>query len=314
MRSVVLLLASSCALAQGYPSKPIRMVVPFPPGGAVDLTARLAQPRLSQSLGQPVVIDNRVGAGGMIGADFVSKSPPDGYTLAYLVGSDLALRKWVSKVPVPDMLKELTPIAGAVEAGAVVAVNAAVPVGSLQELVDFAKRNPGKLNYASAGIASSQHLTGELFKQHGIDMVHIPFNGLGPAMTALMSGQTEVGISNFSTLKGAMRDGKVKVLAVTQAKRYEGAPQLPTVGEVLPGFVIPSSWFGYFGPPGMPAPLVSRLTAEIGQALEGADVLAKIREADLSVIHSPPAQFAAYAQSTVDIYGKIVQAAKIPPQ
>jgi len=299
--------------AQSYPSKPIRLIVPFPPGGAVDLTGRLLQQRLAAALGQPVIIDNRVGNGGMIGAEYASRSAPDGYTLVYTVGSDLALRPFLSRTPTVDPLKELTPIASVVESVGCIAVSTALGVSSFRELVDMAKRSPGKLNFASPGINSPPHIAGELLKQHGVDMVHVPFNGLAPGALALLQGQVQVAITNIASVNQYVRDGRIRILAVTRGKRYEDAPDVPTVGEVIPGYDIPVAFYGLFGSPGLPQPIVTRLNQEVGRALESPEMRAKVKDLFMSSIYSTPEQFTAMIRSAIDIYGKIVKTAGLQP-
>ena len=302
------------ALAQAYPVKPIRVVVPYPPGGGVDLTGRLLQQRLAQALGQAIIIENRAGATGMIGAEYVARSAPDGYTLAYTVGSDMALKRFVSKDPTLDITRDFSPIASALESVSCIAVASALQVNTFKELVDMARRSPGKLNFGTAGMNSSQHLTGELLRMHGVEMTHVPFNGLAPALVALMGGQVEVAITNIVSVSSQLREGKVKVLAVTRPKRYEDAPNVPTVGEVLPGFNMPVAFFGFLGPAGLPQPVVMRINAEVGRALEAPEVTAKVKELSMSVLYSSPEQFMALIRGAIEAYGKITQTAGIKPR
>ena len=302
------------ALAQSYPVKPIRLVVPYPPGGGVDLTGRLLQQRLAQALGQAIIIENRAGATGMIGAEYVARAAPDGYTLAYTVGSDMALKRFVSKDPTLDITKDFTPIASALESVSCIAVSAALQVNSFKELVDMARRSPGKLNFGTAGMNSSQHLTGELLRMHGVELTHVPFNGLAPALVALMGGQVEVAITNIVSVSSQLREGKVKVLAVTRPKRYEDSPNVPTVGEVLPGFNMPVAFFGFLGPAGLPQPVVMRINAEVGRALEAPEVTAKVKELSMSVLYTSPEQFMVLIRNAIEAYGKITQTAGIKPQ
>jgi len=302
------------ALAQAYPVKPIRVVVPYPPGGGVDLTGRLLQQRLAQALGQAIIIENRAGATGMIGAEYVARSAPDGYTLAYTVGSDMALKRFVSKDPTLDITRDFSPIASALESVSCIAVASALQVNTFKELVDMARRSPGKLNFGTAGMNSSQHLTGELLRMHGVEMTHVPFNGLAPALVALMGGQVEVAITNIVSVSSQLREGKVKVLAVTRPKRYEDAPNVPTVGEVLPGFNMPVAFFGFLGPAGLPQPIVMRFNAEVGRALEAPEVTAKVKELSMSVLYSSPEQFMALIRGAIEAYGKITQTAGIKPR
>jgi len=302
------------APAQSYPVKPIRLIVPYPPGGGVDLTGRMLQQRLAQALGQAVIVENRAGATGMIGAEYVARSAPDGYTLAYTVGSDMALKRFVSKDPSLDITRDFTPIASALESVSCIAVASALQVNTFKELVDMARRSPGKLNFGTAGMNSSQHLTGELLRMHGVAMTHVPFSGLAPALVALMGGQVEVAITNIVSVSSQLREGKVKVLAVTRPKRYEDAPSVPTVGEVLPGFNMPVAFFGFLGPAGLPQPIVMRFNAEVGRALEAPEVTAKVKELSMSVLYSSPEQFMALIRGAIEAYGKITQTAGIKPQ
>ena len=302
------------ALAQAYPVKPIRAVVPYPPGGGVDLTGRLLQQRLAQALGQAIIIENRAGATGMIGAEYVARSAPDGYTLAYTVGSDMALKRFVSKDPTLDITRDFSPIASALESVSCIAVASALQVNTFKELVDMARRSPGKLNFGTAGMNSSQHLTGELLRMHGVEMTHVPFNGLAPALVALMGGQVEVAITNIVSVSSQLREGKVKVLAVTRPKRYEDAPNVPTVGEVLPGFNMPVAFFGFLGPAGLPQPVVMRINAEVGRALEAPEVTGKVKELSMSVLYTSPEQFMVLIRNAIEAYGKITQTAGIKPR
>jgi tripartite-type tricarboxylate transporter receptor subunit TctC len=229
-------------------SRAVHVVVPYAPGGAVDLTARLIQPRLSEALGQPVVVDNKPGAAGQVGAEQVSRAPADGTTLLYTVGAELAMRQ--SRPGATDPSRDLTPIASTVASVSCVVVRASLPVDSLPALIDYAKRNPGKLTYGTAGIASTFHLTGERMKQYGVDMVHVPFKGAGPSVIALVAGEIDVALTNLATALPQIRQGKVRLLAVTQSRRFEGAPEAPAIDEAMPGFDMPVAWYAFFGPPG----------------------------------------------------------------
>lgn len=300
-------------LAQAFPEKPVRLVVPFPPGGALDLTARLLGQRLQASLGQPFVVDNRSGATGGIGEDLVSRSAPDGYTLLYTAGSDMTIKKILSKTAKHDPLKDFTPIATAVASISCIVASSALPMNSIKELLDYARRNPGKLSYGTPGVASYMHLTGELLKQFGVDMVHVPFKGLAPAMTALAGGQIDVAVTNFATARPHTRDGKARMLAVMDAKRYEGAPNVPTVAEALPGFDIPLAWYGFFGPPGLPQSIVLKLNSEIAKALEAPEVSSKLRDINVVTIITPADQLPEFISNMAESFGKIIKKAGVQP-
>ncbi len=313
--SLPLLTALACAafapraLAQEYPARPIRLVVPFPPGGAIDLTARLLQPRFAAALGQQLVVDNRPGAAGAIGAESVSRAAPDGYTLLYTVGADLAIRHGMPGAL--DLTRDLTPIAAAVASVSCVAARADLALNSMGELMDYAKRNPGKLTYGSSGIGSTQHLTGERLRQYGIDIVHVPFKGVAPALTAVVAGQIDLVVTNLATAMPQLRQGKVKVLAVTQPNRFEGARDIPAVNEALPGFDMPIAWYGFFGPPKLPAAIVVRLNAEVVKSLQAPELKGRITDASMSTMLTTPEQFAALIRDTAEAYARVVKAAGV---
>ena len=292
-----------------YPAKTIHIVVAYAPGGAVDLTVRLMQPRLSEALEAPVVVDNRPGAAGLIGAEFVSRAAPDGATLLYTVGADLAIRGL--KPGAFDSTRDLTPIASAVASVSCLAARASLPVNSVRELIDHAKRNPGKLTYGSSGIGSTQHLTGERMKQYGADMVHVPFKGVAPAMTALVAGEIDLSVTNLATAMPQLRQGRIKVLAVTQAARFEGARDIAAIDESLPGFDMPVAWYGFFGPPKLPSAIVAKLAAAIEKSLGGPELKERIAEASMSVVFTGPGRFPAFIRETADAYGKVIKAAGI---
>lgn len=292
-----------------YPARPIRLVVPFPPGGAIDLTARLLQPSLTAALGQPLVVDNRPGAAGAIGAESVSRAAPDGYTLLYTVGADLAIRH--GKPGALDLTRDLTPIAAAVASVSCIAARADLPVSSMAELIDYARSNPGKLTYGSSGIGSTQHLTGERLRQYGIDIVHVPFKGVAPALTALVSGQIDLVVTNLATAMPQLRQRKVKMLAVTQPIRFEGARDIPAVNEALPGFDMPIAWYGFFGPPKLQAAIVTRLNAEIVKTLHAPELQGRIADASMSALFTTPGQFVALIRDTAEAYGKVMKAAGV---
>jgi len=301
-------------LADDFPSRAIRIVVPFAPGAAIDVTARLLQQPLTAAFGQSVVIENRPGATGMIGASYVAQAAPDGYTLLYMPGSGLALRKFVSKVPVPDLLTDFTPIATTVELASFIVVGGHTSIKSLQDLIDYSSKNPGKLNYGSAGVNSTQHIVGELLVRHGVKMVNVPFQGIAPAMTALLGGQVDVGIFDLATIKASMKDDNIRILAVASPKRHAGAPDIPTVSETLSGFEMPTFWIGIFGPKGMAASLVSRLNAEVTKALDSPEVKEKLLSQNYAIIPNSPEGVAKLARDSVEAHRRVAELAKLTPQ
>jgi tripartite-type tricarboxylate transporter receptor subunit TctC len=307
------LLAPAESRAQAYPSRVVKVVVPYPPGGGVDFTARLIVQRLSASLGQPFIVENRPGAGGSIGEDFVSKSEPDGYTLAYAVGSDLASRKFFTRKPTLDPLKDFTPIATAVGSVNCIAVSGSHPAKSFRELVEMTRRSPGKLTYGTSGVQSYYYLIGELLRHNGMDMVHVPYKGNAPVAVALVGGEIDVALINLAPMVPHLTSGKARALAVIEAKRYPGAPDIPTVSETLPDFKAPPSWFGFFGPPGLAQPIVEKLNAEVAAALESPGVRGKINGIQLNVIVTPAAQMRPLIVETAESFRKVVESAKIQP-
>ena len=305
--------ASATADAQNYPNKPIRVVVPFAPGGGVDLTARLITQRMQASLGQALIIDNRGGAAGQIGEEIVSRAPADGYNLLYGVGSDMSLRQFISKNPQLDPVKDFTPIATAVGTVSIIAGGPATPGTTLKDVIAFARSNPGKLTYGTAGVASYQHLIGEVLQLNGVRLVHVPFKGLAPALQALVAGQIELSITNFATSIAQINAGKVRALAVLEPRRYEAAPGVPALAEEVPGFSVPTTWFGFFGPAGLSPSILARLNAEVSSAVDSPEIAPKLRELYVRTIHTPPEQMSALIASTAEAFGRIVKAAGIKP-
>ena len=298
----------AAAQAQSYPSKPIRMVIPYPPGGATDLMGRLFQNRLAQSLGQTVIVDNRGGATGMIGTRNVAQSAPDGYSILFTVGTDMAISRVLSKDAPVDPVTELSPIIAAVASISCIAAGSSAPVGSLAEMIAYAKANPGRLTYGTPGIGSSPHLNGEKLKLLGVDLLHVPFKGSGPSVTALVAGQIDLMIGNLATALANTRSGKVKVLAMTHGRRYEGMPEIPSIVEALPGGDMPQGWYGFFGPARLPRPIVARLNGEILRLLGDRDMKARIEEATFSVMGGTPEEFGELVRQSLDVYAKVVQA------
>jgi tripartite-type tricarboxylate transporter receptor subunit TctC len=307
----VLVLAVVCpaSLAQAYPSKPVRIVVPYDPGGAVDYTARLYQQRLGSALGQQVLVENRPGAAGKVGAEAVSRAEPDGYLILYTAGGTLTT--WQASAGAPETVRNLTPIASAVTSVGAIAARTDLPVSSMGELLEFVKRNPGKLSYGSSGVGSFQHLTGERLKQQGFELLHVPYKGLAPAMTALAAGQIDLAITNLATGLPLATQGKVRILALTQSSRFEATPAIPAITEAMPGFEMPAPWYGFFGPPRLPQPVVSRLGSEIAKALVAPEVKSKLTELSMVAIITTPEQFSAMFRDTGSIYQSIIKAGNI---
>jgi len=308
--------AHDSAFAQAWPSaKPITIVVPVPPGPTVDMVARIVAAHLQTALGQTVIVDNRSGANGMIGSAVVAHALPDGYTLlAATPASHVTAVHLMKNLPV-DPVKDFTPIMAAVEPVTALVVNADLPVNSVQELIAYAKANPGKLSYGSSGIGSVFHLTGELFnREAGVNIVHVPYRGVSQPMQDVAAGQIQLLHISLSSARGALASGKAKVLAILEPKRYDKMPNVPSVSEILPGFRKPSTWFGFFGPAHMPPEIVARLNAEMRKAITEPNVRAKLEAQDLTIIADTPEEFAALQKEGIEQFGAIIKAAGIQPQ
>ena len=303
------------ALAQGYPEKAVRIVVPYAPGGSTDLLARTLAQRMSESLGQPVIVENRGGGGGMIGSDFVARAAADGYTIILGTGATHGIVKFTTKALAYDPVKDFTALTEAVEVPLVLAVGASVPANDAKEFAEYVKKHPGKVAYGSSGTGSPHHLSGELFKQvTGIDMVHVPYKGAGPAMQDLVGGQIAAIFTTLSTAIPQARGGKIKILGLVEAKRQPSVPNVPTIGESVPGYAMPRSWLGFFGPAGLPAPIVKRLNTELLKALHAPDIRAKLEAAGMPVVGTAAEDFAAVVRNDIEMYRKIATAADIKPE
>ena len=311
---VALLLSSGPVLAQTYPSKPISIVSAQAPGGASDTIARMVGDRLQAALGQPIVIDSRPGAGGNVGAAFVARSAPDGYTL--MIGTDAMMTSNVHlyKSMAFDPVKDFAPITNAGANIIVLAVNASMPVNSVAELIAHAKANPGKVQFGSSGIASPHHLAGELLKQKtGIDIVHVPYRGGALSANDLVGGHIAMAFLSYSAAAPLVPTGKIKVIAVVEKARYAAIPDVPTVAETVPGFEM-SSWLGFFAPAGTPTAIVNRLNEELVKALQADAVRERLGTLGLAVVADKPESLAKTIRDGIALRGELVKAANIAPQ
>lgn len=271
-----LVVCAGGAWAQTYPFKPIRWVVPSAPGDGSDVTGRLLAERVSRELGQPVVVENRPGAGGVLGSDAVAKSVPDGYTMIVGNAGSHGVNGGIYPRLPYDIVKDFVPVAMICTAPNVMVVNLDTKVNNVAEFVAYAKANVGKVNYASGGVGSSAHLSAELFKSlTGIEMSHIPYKGAAPSVTAVLSGEAQVMIGNLPPWSAQVKAGKVKALAVTTARRHHSLPDVPAMAEALPGFET-LAWFGVLAPAGTPRAIVERMNTAINHALEQTDIKARL--------------------------------------
>jgi tripartite-type tricarboxylate transporter receptor subunit TctC len=298
------------AQPQSYPSKPIRFVVPFPPGGPLDVMARGIGMKLQGAWGQPVVVENKPGAGGGIGADLVAKSAGDGYTLLMGAVSTHAINPWLYASIPYDPVKDFIAVTLVAQVPNILVVNPSLPVTSVRELIDYAKAKPGALSFASGSTGSTGHLAGELFKtMAGVDMVHIPYKGAAPAMFDLLAGQTQLMFDNIANALPQVRAGTLRALAVTTVKRSPAVPDLPTIDEAgLRGFDL-TTWFGVFVPAQTPKEVVDKLNGEIVKALSSKELrerLAAMGTEPPSI--TKPADFAAFVQREASKYAQVVKA------
>jgi tripartite-type tricarboxylate transporter receptor subunit TctC len=309
----VLPLAARLARAQAYPSRPVRWIVGFAPGGGNDIVARLMGQWLSERLGQPFVIENRPGAGTNIATEAVVNAPPDGYTLL-LAGIPNASNAALYANLKFNFIRDLMPAAGIVRVPNVMVVNPSVPATTVLEFIAYSKANPGKVNMASAGIGSGGHLCGELFKMlAGVTLTHVPYRGNGPALTALLGGQVEVLFASLSSSLEYIRTGKVRALAITSAKRSEAQPDLPTIAEFVPGYDM-SAWYGASVPKGTPTEVIDRLNAEINAGLADAKTMARLAEQGGISIAGTPADFGKFIADETEKWGKVVRFAGMKPE
>jgi tripartite-type tricarboxylate transporter receptor subunit TctC len=310
--AAVLPVVSRVAGAQAYPSRPVRIVVPFPAAGLSDIVTRLVGQWLSERLGTPFIIENRPGAGSNLGTEVVVNAPPDGYTLLNLSSANATNATIYEKLNF-NFIRDIAPVASLVRFPYVLEVSPSVPVKTVPELIAYAKANPGKLSIASAGTGTPAHIAGELFKQTtGIDMVHVPYRGAALALTDLIGGQVQVMIDNMAASLEHIRAGRLRALAVTTATRLEPLPDLPTVGEFVPGFEA-SSMNGLGAPKRTPAEIVDKLNKEINAALADPKIKARIADLGLTPLVGSPADLEKLIADETEKWGKVIRAANIKP-
>jgi tripartite-type tricarboxylate transporter receptor subunit TctC len=317
LRVSLLLLLTAFSLgagAQSYPSRAVTLVTPFSPGGPVDAMARVFAAKMNESLGQPVIVENRAGGGGTLGMNSVAKAEPDGYTVLYTPNSIAINPALYRKLPF-DAEKDLVPVSQALSTTLVLAAHPKVKIASVPELVALAKAQPGKLNFGSSGVGDPLQLAMEMLKSStGIDLVAIPYKGQGPMFAALLGGEVEVAVVSLQAALAPSRSGQLRILAVTGGKRSKAIPDVPTVAEAgVPGYDI-SSWHGFFVPAGTPKEVVARLQREVHRAAHLPDVRQRVEATGNEVVGSTPEEFGAKFRSDVARFRKIVQDARIPFQ
>jgi tripartite-type tricarboxylate transporter receptor subunit TctC len=296
------------ALAQAYPAKPIHLIVPFPPGGINDVLARVTGQKLSESLGQGVVVENRPGAGGTIGSNAVAKAPADGYTLLFGATSTVAVSPHLYKNVPYDPIADFAPIVEIASVGSLLVVNPAVPATSVRELVALARARPGSLTFGSAGSGASQHMGGELLKSMAaIDIVHVPYKGGAPAMTDLVAGQISFMVEPIPTALPHVKSGRVRALAVSTPRRSAALPELPTISESgYPGYDL-TIWFGLLAPARTPPEVIARINADMVKILAGADMRERLSAQGAEPVGGTPETFAAHIRSEVARWGDVVK-------
>jgi tripartite-type tricarboxylate transporter receptor subunit TctC len=311
---VLLALSAAGTVAQGYPTKPVRIVVPFSPGGSTDVTARLVAQKLTEAWRQQAIVDNRAGAGGNIGAEAVAKSPPDGYTLLLATTGVMSINHRLYRSLPYDALKDFAPVTQIGALPLILIVHPSLPVKQVRDLVAIARAQPGQLSYASSGIGSATHMTAELFRMMaGVDIVHVPYKGSGQAMTDLISGQVGVAFDQITSSLPHVQSGKLRALAVTSARRFPSVPDLPSIAEAgIKGYES-VSWNGIAAPAATPREIVARIQQDIARALQLPDMKERFFKDGIEPVGSTPEQFAAHIRSERAKWEKVIERAAIKP-
>lgn len=306
-----LMVLGPAAAAQNYPVKPIRFIVPFPVGGVADVFARVIGQKLNEAWGQPVVVENRAGAGGNIGAETVAKAPPDGYALVMgSIGTHAVNVSLFKRMPY-DPVKDFAPVALVLEADGLLVLHPSVPANTVKELIVLARARPGQIAYASAGNGTAGHLAGELFKSMAqVDMVHVPYKGNVPAITDLMGGQTSLLFATMPTVLPQVQAGRLKALGVTGSTRSAAAPGVPAIAETLTGFEV-TNWIGVFAPAGTPREVVTRLNGEILRVMQAPDIQARLAGEGAKSPARTPDEFGAYVRSEIAKWARVIRDAGI---
>ena len=302
------LLTAAAAQAQTWPANPVRIIAPFPPGGGIDFFARSVAPKLQENLGQQVVVENRSGAGGMIGADAVAKAAPDGYTVLFASSAEIAINQHLYPKIAYDSTRDFAPVSYAAHAAMLFSVHPSMPAKSLAEVIALARARPGQLTFASAGTGGAQHLSGEILKSSAkIDIVHVPYKGAGPAVIDMVGGQVSMGFTALPSSIQHARSGRLRAIAVTSVKRSEAAPDLPTFTELgMPAMDL-VVWYGVLFPARTPPDIVARMSVEVNRAVQSSEVKAKLLQQGVESVGTTPEEFAKFIQTEIVRYGKIIK-------
>ncbi|HEY3658724.1 MAG TPA: tripartite tricarboxylate transporter substrate binding protein [Steroidobacteraceae bacterium] len=309
----VTLVGAAAAHAEEWPARPVKIVVPYGPGGIADVFARITADRLTKLFGKPFVVESRGGAGGAIGTEFAVHSPPDGYTLYFAGGGQFSVVPLMQKLAY-DPVKDLTPISMVTLNGMAFAVNNDLPVRSLREFIDYARANPGKLNYGATGLGASSHLAPAAFAaRERLDMVVVPYTATPPSIVALLNGTIQLFFGNVSDVLGSVQGGKVRLLAFSTEKRLPQFPEIQTVSETVPDFVM-TGWNGYFAPAGTPRPIIDRLAQAIAEVCHDPEVVKLMGELSVDAVGSTPQELAAAIAADLPVYRAAVEAAGLMRQ
>jgi tripartite-type tricarboxylate transporter receptor subunit TctC len=309
-----LALGSATAFAQNYPARPITVIVPYPPGASTDFVARLLREPMSAALGQPLVIENRPGAGGTTGAAAVARAAPDGYTILVTVNAPITMNKYFQKNYPIDPTIAFASITNTADVVLALAVNSSVPVKTVPELIEYAKKNPGKLSFGSAGIGSAHHIAGELLNQKaGIKIQHVPYRGGGPAIQDLIAGHLPIAFGTTPAVLPQARAGTIRIIALAEAKRDPDLPGVPTIAETLPG-VVTATWVGMFAPAGTPPAIIEKLNKAAVDALKRPDIIAQLKAQGATAVGSTPAELDKLSKDEFESWGKIMPSLGIQPE
>lgn len=312
--AAVLMLGGTTAFADDYPTRPITVVVPYPPGASTDFVARVLREPMSKALGQPIVIENRPGAGGSTAAAAVSRAAPDGYTLMVTVNAPITMNMYFQKNYPMDPTKAFAGITNCADVVLVLAVNANVPVKTVPELIEYAKKNPGKLSFGSAGIGSAHHIAGELLNQKtGINILHVPYRGGGPAIQDLIAGHLPIAFGTTPAVLPQAKAGTIRIIALAEAKRDPGLPGIPTISETVPG-VVTATWVGMFAPAGTPKAIIEKLNKAAVSALKQPEIMAAMKVQGANVVASTPDELDTLAKAELEHWGKVMPSLGIQPE